>query len=215
MEIRKFKEVLGIYLETIPGQSRYGVGQDDLEDFYELEEWTDDYQGNILIFYDFESGRVYRPFEKLENIAYKKPIFYGDYFYFLRGDFKADKMSIIKYRPGDEPKTIYERPIAGLELYNLNLMEGPIHLTMQDGEVFRSYYPRELEISLGDNESVMAIGEDRIYIDKWVEEGIVDDMITYDYKYYNKFIVRDLRGRIISEEVGNLQKNIDGSWWIS
>ena len=64
-------------------------------------------------------------------------------------------------------------------------------------------------------ESVVFIDDDLVYFTAWVEEGVVNDKITGDYRYYDKIIVKDKKGNIIYEEVGTLNQMIDGSWWIS
>ena len=50
----------------------------------------------------------------------------------------------------------------------------------------------------------------------WVEEGWDEekDRVTDAYRYYDKVIVRDLRGTVLSEEVGALYQAADGAWWI-
>ena len=65
------------------------------------------------------------------------------------------------------------------------------------------------------NESVVFIDDDLVYFTAWVEEGVINDKITGDYRYYDKIIVKDKKGNIIYEEVGTLNQMIDGSWWIS
>ena len=50
------------------------------------------------------------------------------------------------------------------------------------------------------------IDDNKVYIEKWVEEGWddVNDCATNEYKYYHKIIVKDHSGNIISEEIGSL-----------
>ena len=49
------------------------------------------------------------------------------------------------------------------------------------------------------------------------EEGWDDDnnCATEEYKYYEKMIVRDFKGNVLSETIGSLQQHPDGTWWIS
>ena len=58
---------------------------------------------------------------------------------------------------------------------------------------------------------------DRIYLEKWVEEGWDDenDCATDTYQYYNKIIIKDFAGNTISEEIGCLNQSENGDWWIS
>ena len=39
--------------------------------------------------------------------------------------------------------------------------------------------------------------------------------IEEHYKYYEKMIVRDFKGNVLSETIGSLQQHPDGTWWIS
>ena len=61
------------------------------------------------------------------------------------------------------------------------------------------------------------IDDNKVYIEKWVEEGWddVNDCATNEYKYYHKIIVKDHSGNIISEEIGSLYQAPDGTWWVS
>ena len=57
----------------------------------------------------------------------------------------------------------------------------------------------------------------KIYIEKWIEEGWDEeaDRATDQYNYYDKVIVKDYGGNILSEEVGGLYQAADGTWWIA
>lgn len=77
------------------------------------------------------------------------------------------------------------------------------------------YYPEQFEISMKENENVVFIDDDLIYFTAWIEEGVVNDKITCDYRYYDKIIVKDKKGNIIYEKVGTFNQMIDGSWWVS
>ena len=61
------------------------------------------------------------------------------------------------------------------------------------------------------------IGEDIYILSAWVEEGWDDDnnCATEEYRYYEKMIVRDFKGNVLSETIGSLQQHPDGTWWIS
>ncbi|WP_051212972.1 hypothetical protein [Butyrivibrio fibrisolvens] len=87
--IRKFKEVHGHYIEKIIGQDRLAYAMSDTEDLYDLIEFAERgrYQGSVIIFYDFENGNVYRPFEKKRDVIYSKPAFVDRYYYFLQADY--------------------------------------------------------------------------------------------------------------------------------
>ena len=63
----------------------------------------------------------------------------------------------------------------------------------------------------------MLIANGKVYLSAWIEEGWDDenDCASEEYKYYEKVIVRDFNGNILSEELGSLNQCEDGSWWIS
>ena len=89
-----------------------------------------------------------------------------------------------------------------------------MYITSQD-ESFVCYYPEAFEIKLEINESVLCINDDKIYISAWIEEGIENDEITNDYSYYEKILIKDTAGNVISEEIGSLTQFPDGKWRIS
>ena len=65
--------------------------------------------------------------------------------------------------------------------------------------------------------AVRMIVDGKVYLSAWVEEGWDDDnnCATEEYKYYEKMIVRDFKGNVLSETIGSLQQHPDGTWWIS
>ena len=103
-----------------------------------------------------------------------------------------------------------------VELYNLRIVGNPVHIISQKEEL-RCYYPENFSFTLQPNEGVCLIENDKVYVEAWVEEGWDDenDCATNEYNYYNKVIVRDFHGNIISEEVGAMHQAADGTWWIS
>lgn len=72
--IRRFKEVEGRYIEKIIGQDRLAFAHSDTSDFYDLIEWSKkgEYYGSIIIFFDFFSGNVYKPFSRKRNVIIPK-----------------------------------------------------------------------------------------------------------------------------------------------
>lgn len=70
--IKRFKQVEGNYIEKIVGQERFAYAHSDSSDFYDIVGWAErgGYQGSVIIFYDYETGNVYKPFDKKRNILY-------------------------------------------------------------------------------------------------------------------------------------------------
>ena len=191
--IKKFNRIDGICVEKIYGQDRFGYSRSDFDDLYDLIKWAEQggYQGSELKFYDFYTGDVYKPFDKKRNVAYGEPVYVESYLYFK---------------------------IEEVNLYNLKIIGNPLFIISQDNEDgFRCYYPKKFSFPLQEQESVILIEDEKIYLEKWVEEGWDDenDCATDTYQYYNKIIIKDFAGNTISEEIGCLNQSENGDWWIS
>ncbi|MFR6167037.1 MAG: hypothetical protein ACLUKE_02380 [Blautia wexlerae] len=114
------------------------------------------------------------------------------------------------------PELIIQFNIADVDLYNLRIIGEDIYITSEDDE-FVSYYPESFRFPTTPTESVRMIVDGKVYLSAWVEEGWDDDnnCATEEYKYYEKVIVRDFKGNVLSETIGSLQQHPDGTWWIS
>ena len=216
--IRKFKSVNGKYIEKIYGQDRLAFAMSDNEDLYDLIAWSErgGYQGAVLYFYDFETGDVYRPFEKKRNVVYSRPEFADGYYYFLQGDYDAKTVVLYRYFPDDILAPVVTLPLDDVDLYNLRIVGNPVHIISQNEEL-RCYYPEVFSFPLEPNETVCFIEDGCVYIEAWIEEGWDDenDRATDEYNYYHKVVVKDFHGNLISEEVGALGQAADGTWWMS
>ena len=188
----------------------------DFEDFYDIAECVNEkaYLGNQIVFGDYETGAVYTPFEKERNIAYGGVEWIEGYFYFLKADFSKKTVTIMQYRPDWECKEYFSIEMAEVELYNLRIVGTPVHLISRSEEM-RCYYPEQFSIKLSVRESVIEIVDNLIYCSSWEEEGIADGGVTEDYKYYEKLIVRNRFGDVMSEEPGALTRLPNGQWWLS
>ena len=216
--VRRFKEVNGKYIEKIYGQDRLAFAMSDNEDLYDLIAWSErgGYQGAVLYFYDFETGDVYRPFEKKRNVVYSRPEFADGYYYFLQGDYDAKTVVLYRYFPDDILAPVVTLPLDDVDLYNLRIVGNPVHIISQNEEL-RCYYPEAFSFPLEPNETVCFIEDGRVYIEAWIEEGWDDenDRATDEYNYYHKVVVKDFHGNLISEEIGALGQAADGTWWMS
>lgn len=217
---KEFSEINGEYVEEIPGQDRFGFGLLDIDDFFEIEDiikYDGFYKGSLIRFYDYQTGKVYLPFELKENIAYGRPIYIGDIFYILQVDFNEGFANIYKYYPGESLEKIFDYKIKDLSTYNLSLIGLDLHLISQDSNKFEIYYPYRKTVKLAENESVLLIDDGKVYINAWIEEGWDEenDIASEDYSYYDKLIIKDLESNIIDERVGNLHQSQDGTWWVS
>ncbi|MCR5099901.1 MAG: hypothetical protein K6B41_00945 [Butyrivibrio sp.] len=217
--IRKFSEVNGLYIEKIIGQDRLAYATSDSEDLYDLIEYSKrgGYQGSVIIFYDFENGKVYRPFEKKRDVIYSKPEYVDGYYYFLQADYGLKKVTLYKYMPETVLEKVTEFSTDDVNLYNLGIMGEKVHVISQEGNAFCCYYPEKFSFTLENHETVQFIYDELVYIEAWVEEGWDEekDCATDNYKYYSKVVIRDFDGNKISEEIGSIYQATDGTYWIS
>lgn len=218
--IKRFNKVEGRYIEKIYGQNRFGYSQSDFEDLYDMIEWAKrgGYQGSELLIYDFTTGKVYKPFNKKRNVVYGAPVYVDEFLYFLQGDYYNKKITLYRYIPEKVLENITELNIEEVNLYNLSIIGSPLYIISQKAEYgFKCYYPEKISFPIKENESVILIENGKVYLDAWIEEGWDDenDCATDEYKYYNRIIIKDFAGNIISEEIGCLNKSADGDWWIA
>ncbi len=218
MKLRRFEVISGRYIEVIPGQSRIGYSMSDTTDFYDMSEWDKKggYQGSTISFYDYDNGKVYEPFQKQRNVLYSAPVYLKNSFWFLQGDYNSGKITLFKYLPDKIPKLIVQLDIEDVDPYNLRIIGEDGYIISEDEE-FVSYYPESFRFPKNPNESVMMIADGKVYLSAWVEEGWDDekDCATEEYKYYEKVIVKDFKGNVLSEMMGSLQQHPDGTWWIA
>ena len=218
MKFKHFESVRGTYVEEISGQSRIGYSMSDTADYYDMIEWSKKggYQGSTLSFYDYVNGKVYMPFQRQRNVLYGKPVYLKNYFWFLQGDYNKGKITLFKYRPDEIPEMITQLNIADVNPYNLCIIGEDAHIISEDDE-FVCYYPERFQFSKNPNESVTIIADGKVYLSAWIEEDWDNEnnCATKKYKYYEKVIVRDFNGTILSETIGCLQQHSDGTWWIA
>lgn len=216
--IKRFKQVEGNYIEKIVGQERFAYAHSDSSDFYDMVGWAErgGYQGSVIIFYDYETGNVYKPFGKKRNVLYSNPAYVNEEYYFLQGDFNEKKITLYRYYPEKVLEKVTELGTDEVNLYNLGIMGRQVHIVSQEDK-FECYYPEKISMPLKPNESVILIENGKIYIEAWIEEGWdnENDCATNEYKYYNKIIIKDYEGHTLSEEIGALNQAPDGTWWIS
>ncbi len=216
--LKRFKKVNGKYIDRIYGQERLAFAHSGTEDFYDMIGWAErgGYQGSVIYFYDFSNGNVYTPFEKERDVLYSDPAYADGYYYFLRGDFRKKKITLYRYLPEELLEDVTELSTEEVNLYNLRIIGNPVFIISQEDR-FECYYPFRISFDLKQGQTVQFIEGDRIYIEEWVEEGWDEenDCATDDYNFYNKTVVKDFKGNVLSEKTGSLYQSPDGNWWIS
>lgn len=55
----------------------------------------------------------------------------------------------------------------------------------------------------------------KIYLNEWAEEGVVENQLTNDHEYYDKLVLMDYDGNILSEQKGSLSQHPNGKWYLS
>lgn len=216
MNIIRMPIINGITPTLLKGTDRYAYGLSDFENAWDLEDWQENggYQGSVLYLYDLYENKIYIPFEKRKNVLYQEPLFYNDMIYFLQIDYDNQKINLYHLSSSKPLEKVTDFSIGEVNLYNLGLTGEKVHITSQDVS-FISYYPERFEIKLEPNESVICIADGKIYINAWIEEGVENDEITNNYSYYEKILIKDKEGKLLSEEVGSLTQFPDGKLRIS
>lgn len=216
--IKRLQEVSGKYIEKIIGQDRFAYAHSDTNDFYDLIEQSKSggYQGSVILFFDFESGKVFKPFAKKRNVIYSNPVYAEGFYYFLQGDYDEKKISLYRYIPGKLLEKETELSTEEVSLYNLCIIGNLVHIISQE-DSFVCYYPEKISFPITGHESALFIEDEKIYFESWVEEGWNDknDCATDNYDLYYKVIVKDFSGKTLSEEIGDLYQAADGTWWIA
>lgn len=215
--MKRFEKITGNAIETICGQNRFAFSHSDIADFYDLLERLQygRYPGSVLRFYDLLTGKVYQPFDKQQNVLYSNPVYLENKYYFLQGDFSCKVIRLCRWDPDSCLQQVTELPIEEVNLYNLHIIGDSVHIVSQD-EQFTCYYPQTFSFPLGSSESAIRIEGDKVYLTSWVEEGwdTEKNCATDRYRYYDKLIIRDFDGNLLSEEIGLLYQAPDGSWWL-
>lgn len=218
MMIRRFNQTEGRYIWKILGQDRLAFAHSDTNDFYDLIAWSKagGYQGSVLLFFDFTSGQVYQPFSKKRNAVYSAPVYTGDSYYFLQGDYDEKKIVLYRYLPEKTVEKVTELDAEQVNLYHLRLIGSGVHIVSQE-EKLECYYPEKFSFPTEGAETVVLMEDGKVYLESWVEEGWDEEAAraTDQYNFYYKIIVRDYAGRKLSEEIGALYQAADGAWWIA
>ena len=124
----------------------------------------------IILFFDFESGKVFKPFAKKRNVIYSNPVYAEGFYYFLQGDYDEKKISLYRYIPGKLLEKETELSTEEVSLYNLCIIGNPVHIISQE-DTFVCYYPEKISFPITGHESALFIEDEKIYFESWVEEG--------------------------------------------
>ena len=87
----------------------------DTTDFYDMIEWSKKggYQGSTISFYDYDTGKIYEPFQKQRNVLYGKLVYLKNSFWLLQGDYNSGKIALFQYLPDNPPEVDHTTEYRG------------------------------------------------------------------------------------------------------
>lgn len=183
-------------------------------DLYEAEEIVMDghpLEGNTLALIQYPDGAVYKPVLKKAGTYLETPVFLEGNVYFLQVDFIEKVIRIIRFACDSKHVDVFqEMPLTIVRnCYNLQLHTSPLSLTRQGNENrFEIVWPERTSFVLEPHESFFLRAEDRLFFNKWHEEGE-----GTDYRYWEETIVRDLTGNLVDVLPGDICVMPNGELW--
>lgn len=209
MKIKKFSNCENIYAEHIDGTDKWfycqipnSVYPDDLLDTnYEFE-------GTRLILLNIQ-GEMYEPIKKEKNVCLSEP-FYNideDKFLVIRTDFNKQTIELIKFSTNqNDAEVIFDMLLEnGGDLINLKVIRNSNILGKYEGENFKMFYPKNMLVSLEENESIYAVNNDKFICSKWIE----------DPEYREEIIIRNIfDGEITDRKPGYSEIMPNGELWL-
>ena len=210
-------ETKGItFIEPVPEGTAdwyYGISYEH-GDLYEAEEVFRSggkVRGNALCLIHYPDGEVFWPLPKSEGVYLERPVFLDGGIFLLSVDFAGGRILISRFdAESHEVGTCAELPLeAAKNCYNLRLHVAPLSLTRQgDEDVFEILWPERVSFELGTHESFFLRQGDRLFFNKWYEEGDGPD-----YRYWEETVVRDLEGRVVETIPGDVRVMPNGELW--
>ena len=204
------------YIDAVPGGTGewyYGLNF-EYGDLYEAEEIFKSgrpVEGRDLILVRYPDGTVYRPVARTAGEYSEAPVYYGGGIYVLIVSFKDAEIRILCFDCRElTTKTVAVLPLDAVkDCYNLQLHVSPVCLTRQGGDGrFDLVWPEKSSFMMGEHESFFLRDGDRMFFNKWYEEG-EDDA----YRYWEETVVRDLDGSILEIFPGDVRLMPDGELW--
>ena len=205
------------FTEPVPGGTGewyYGVDvtQGDLYEAEERFRAGEKVRGGRLLLIRYPEGAVWEPLPPKEGVCLSAPVWQEGGVYFLRVDFPAGCMEILRfdclaYTLG---VTAALPLTAARDCYNLGLDVFPLTLRRQGGAdgLFEILWPEKLAFPLGEHESFFLREGEKLFFSRWHEEGEGED-----YRYWEETVVRDLKGKITEVLPGDLQVMPNGEVW--
>ncbi|MBQ9825559.1 MAG: hypothetical protein IJM61_00060 [Firmicutes bacterium] len=213
----KHIETNGItYIETVPGGTGdwyFGLSF-ECGDLYEAEEIYKSgrpVEGRDLILIHYPDGTVYRPMEKTAGEYSEAPVYSDGGIFILNVSFKGSEIRILRFECRDHTtETVAVLPLEAVkDCYNLQLHVSPVTLTRQGAEDrFDIVWPERRSFKMGERESFFLRDGDRLFFNKWYEEGD-----GADYRYWEETVIRDLDGNVKEVLPGDVRLMPNGELW--
>lgn len=203
------------YIEPVPGAtSEWYFGIDyDHGDLFEAEELFRDghiIKGRKLCLVHYPDGKVFFPVPKTEGHYSERPVFFKDGIYIIDVDFTNELIRIIRFDCCDFIVRIHvELPLSIVkDCYNLQLHIAPLTLSRQFGNELEIIWPEKISISMEDHDSFFLRDGDRLFFNRWHEEGE-----GADYKYWEETVIKDINGYFIEKIPGDVILMQNGEIW--
>ncbi|MCR5010500.1 MAG: hypothetical protein K6A91_06150 [Clostridia bacterium] len=204
------------YIEAVPGcRGEWYYGLDyphgDLYEAEELFRAGKPVEGRDLILIRYPDGAVFRPVEKTTGEYCESPVYSDGGIYILNVSFKDSEIRVLRFDCADlTTGNVAVLPLDAVkDCYNLQLHVSPVTLTRQGAEGrFDIVWPERCSFDMGEHESFFLRDGDRLFFNKWYEEGE-----GADYRYWEETVVRSLDGKVLDVLPGDLRLMPDGEIW--
>ena len=205
------------YVVPVPGATGewyYGIDYEH-GDLYEAEELFKSghtVKGRRLCFISYPDGKVFVPIPKREGAYCTEPVFFEGGIYMVDVIFTEGSIRIMRFDCARHETEVYtELPLSEVkDCYNLNLHTAPLTLSRQcvaDNE-FEIIWPERASFSMGDHDSFFLRDKDRLFFNRWYEEGDGED-----YRYWEETVIRDLKGNETEILPGDVMRMPNGEIW--
>jgi hypothetical protein len=204
------------YVEPVPGGTDewyYGISYEhgDLYEAEELFRMGREIEGRKLCLVRYPDGAVFWPAPKTAGSYSERPVYLDGAVYVLNVVFPWNMVQILRFDcESCETEVYVELPLDSIaDCYNLGLNTAPLTLRRQGQEdVFEIYWPERVSFPMGEHESFFLRDGDRLFFNKWHEEGEGED-----YCYWEETVVRDLSGKILEVLPGDVLVMPNGEKW--
>jgi len=166
---------------------------------------------NELCLIHYPDGAVYWPLASIDDGYLAAPVFLENSIYVLSVSFNEKVIRIYCFDCSNcQVSVVQELPLGIVKnCYNLQLHIKPLCLTRQgDDNQFEILWPETCSFELAPHESFFLRDEDKLYFNKWQEEGE-----GTEYRYWEETAVRDLQGNLMEVLPGDICIMPNGETW--